>query len=251
MPKGVYGTRNWTPAQVEAVNAGIERGESYAVIAKRIGRTTTAVHVWTKRNIESVRAQRPMSARDVHRLMGMCEDGKWAPTMIRRGWLKAQRGFIAGRSRVWVVTEEALLAFLGNPEHWHTWNPNRVRRADLRAWALETRTERFFTIGQVARRYVVTTAAVAAWIDRGELEARRFGNHWIPESALVGFVPPFERSHAGTTPRRFTPAEDLHLLEMRDSGRTWQSIATVLGRHVGPCHNRYARLNASAAQEAA
>lgn len=243
MPKGVFPARNnWTPSQADEVRELIHEGYSYAQIGKRIGRSATAVHVWTKRNMGNVRDVRPMSARDVNGRMGKCDAGTWCQSLIARGWLKARRGIGAKHNRTWVISEEALFEFLENPAFWHTWDAGAITVTDWREWALEMRTDRFLTVGQVADRYFVTSSTVNSWIARGVLVAQRWGNHYIASSAIDGFVPPYERSKAGKHPRRFTSAEDARLIELRDGGASWAECEYQLHRSMGSCAGRYARL---------
>lgn len=245
MPKGVWsrpGRTNWTEAQALEVREAIAEGRSYAEIGKRIGRTANAIEVWTKRNIDRVRDERPMSARDVHRLMGIALAGKWCESMIRRGWIKAERG-LRGRHRTWIVREEALFAFLENPAHWHRWKPERITVEDIREWATELRGEaRFLTVGEVAARYAVVVGTVNNWIALGRLRAVRWGNWLIPESALTGFVPGYDRPKGGYVVRRFTAEEDARLIALRANGETWAECEYQLKRSLGSCAGRYARL---------
>jgi excisionase family DNA binding protein len=85
------------------------------------------------------------------------------------------------------------------PEHWMAWDAERVTGEALREWARELRRgkPRWLTPGEVAERYGVTFEAVGQWVAKGWIPATRYGNWWVSEADLEGWVVPCERSKAG------------------------------------------------------
>ncbi len=254
MPKGVYsiaGRRKvWTTEDEWAVADGLAEGRTYAQIAKRLGRSTNSVKVYCARNVK-VLAVRPYSCRTVAELLGLgC--AKTVAKWIERGWLSGARSSVgAGVARRWIVTEDALLAFLADPAHWQRWDAERITNRELREWATETRAERYWTQAEVAKRFSVVTGTVGAWLDRGFLAYVDTGSHrMVRESDLATFVMPSERQKAGKTARRFTPEEDARLLHLRDVERaSWSECEYQLRRALGSCAGRYARLKAQRTED--
>jgi hypothetical protein len=74
-----------------------------------------------------------------------------------------------------------------------------VTDPDLRAEfvALRAMRPRWLTIGAVARRYAVISNTVGQWIEKGFIPAVRYGNWYIREDVIEGWIPPCERSKAG------------------------------------------------------
>ena len=250
MPKGVYSNatrKAWTAEDDMRLSDLIEQCKSDEQIAKAMGRSVNSVHVRASRTL-SRRELRYMSARAVTAALGV-SCSKTVTRWVDAGYIKGARSRIgAGGNRRWMVTEDALMAFVQDSQHWHRWDASRIPDPDLREWALEVRTEEYLTEGEVARRCVVGVATVRQWIDKGYLPSVRNGNHLIPASALVGFVLPSMRDRSGYTARRFTPAEDRLLLQLRGGDAlSWHAIAERMGRAVGSCAGRYKRLTESGA----
>lgn len=247
MPRGVYsnGTRKaWTPDEDMKLVDLIEAGRTVPQIARAMGRSQNSVKVRMSRTVEC-RQIRPMSARKVAETLGLpCS--KTVSRWLEQGYLNGRQGSIrAGRSKRWLVTEDALMEFIEAPEHWHRWDAERIPDLDLREWAVGLRNERYLTLGEVAARFYVAKGTVNKWISEGRLPAVRNGNHLVPESALNDFVVPSMNPKVIEAMRRFTPEEDRVLVQMRwGDGATWEAIAERLGRSISSCAGRYGRLQA-------
>jgi DNA-binding transcriptional MerR regulator len=239
MPKGYYPSRNnWTHEELEELVHMARMGYSDAEIAEALGRTVNAVCI--KRKRMGLRHEWDgwlLTARGVARAIGV--DNK---TVI----LKGNRGRGRGRSGLcWRVTREKLFDFVADPRYWHLWDPALIRDPALRAWAQEVRGgRRYLSVGEIARRYHVHPNAVNRWIRKGYLPGIKWGNWWVPEEALNGFVPPHQRSQKGRPLRRFGPEEDRRLLALRSEGLTWAAIGRALGRNPSVVQTRYQRLMA-------
>lgn len=238
MPKGVYGSRNWTEDDLFVLDEMIHQGLSNRAIASRLGRSAEAVEIKRKRMGLRSRLDATLNGRKVARLLGV-KCSKTVTWWLRNGWLEGRY-----LNRRWLITEEDLLAFLGDPNYWQLWEPERITDAPLREWAVEQRTEQYLPAGEVARRYSVTTKAVYQWVMRGRLRAVRRGNgNWlVPASALVDFVPPFERSKAGMLRNPWGERETQQLVVMRSSGMTFAAIAGRLDRTLESVANRWYRV---------
>lgn len=245
MARGVYDNarrKAWTPAEAMKVEDWLSEGLSVAQISRRLGRSENSVKVWTGRNVK-IKATRPMTARRVADILGVpCS--KTVAWWIGEGWLAARKGQRVARGRMWIVTEEALFAFLGDCAHWHRWEPERITEWTIREWATELRGDvRFLTQTDVAARYHVVRGTVQRWIDDGYLPAIDHGSHrMIEASALVGFVIPSERDRHGRPRQPFTAIEDARLLALRASGAAWAECAYQLHRPLGSCAGRWERL---------
>lgn len=244
MPRGYYGSRNWTEDEVESMVEGLQRGWPDAAIGQRIGRSAAAVNIKRKKLRIACRSKLTLSAREVARRMGIpCS--KTVAWWIRRGYLAGRHGHRRGGNRRWVVRIEALYDFVADTRYRHLWSEAAITDPALRAHARDGALERFYTTGDVARMYFLANSnSVQAWIKRGHLTgAIRRGNWLIPASALDGFVPPGQRSKTGRPQRRFTPAEDARLCALAGQGLTLRVIADELGRNIGSVAGRLKRLN--------
>lgn len=238
----------WTPPALFLLADLLATGLSDAAIARRLTArfghrfTPVAVQIARKRHGIKPRTKLALNACSTAKLLGIgCS--KSVVRWIEQGWLKGRRQGQRGGNRQWRITEDALLAFLSSPEHWHRWQPERITDRYLREWALELRGgERYLTLREVAERFFVETKTVNMWIARGYLLAVRNGNHLIPASALEGFVPPGQRPKHGMRLVRFTPAEDARLRDLHAANWSWQAIADELGRSVGSIYGRAGRL---------
>jgi hypothetical protein len=104
-----------------------------------------------------------------------------------------------GERKIWRVCWDDLMSFLREPRYWMAWDAERITDRDLRAEmrSLRAIAPRWLTIGEVARRYSVISNTVGQWITKGFLPAMRYGNWYIREDAIAGWLPPCERSKAG------------------------------------------------------
>lgn len=189
--------RTWSAKDTDKLINLVEQGFSYTQIARRMKRTEVSIKLKAKRlGVRITTTNATLSARDVAEQLGLgC--GKTVSRWIRLGWLKARD---AGHKRpLWRVQWEDLTTFMENPDYWIAWRPERIGDLALREWAQELRAgeERLLTHSEIARRVGVGRDTVGNWLYQGELPYVRYGNRFVPESALDGWVPPCERSKAG------------------------------------------------------
>lgn len=241
----------WTERDLFQLEDLLARGFSDAAIARRLGCTVTALNLARRRHGIRSRSQLLLSAREIANRLGIpCS--KTVAHWIAQGWLDGKRGAPRGGNRQWQIREESLWSFMEHPDHWHRWQPERIRDPYLREWAIDVRAGvRFLTPGQVAWRFCVTHNAVNVWIRSGLLPAVRNGNWLIRESDIAGFTPPGQQSKAGMRHQEWTDAEDDRLYALREVGLTFQQISHALGRSLGAVSNRWYRLMAREGEVAA
>lgn len=187
----------WSEKDLFLLDDLIAQGYSDDAIACRLRTTVNGVQLARKRYGIKSRTEQLLSCRSVAERLGIgC--AKTITRWIESGWLKGKRGTRRGKYRQWQVTELDLWAFMEDPAHWHRWDAERVPDPRLREWAVEVRGgSRFLTLSEVARRCYVEPVTVHRWIKAGLLPVVRNGNHLVPEAALDGFVPPYQRSKRG------------------------------------------------------
>ena len=109
-----------------------------------------------------------------------------------------------------------LMEWLEESTHWMCYDPAKVTERTLREHLTEIRQgqPRWLAVGDVAARYHVGVGTVAQWREKGILPMVRYGNYWVRESELDGFVPPAQRSLAGI------PKGQRRVLDGKDGIRT-------------------------------
>ncbi len=175
-------TPNWTPADVWTLYDLIDAGYSYAAIGRKLGRTTTAVTIKSKRlRHRLLTTPSALSARQIADILGLtCSKivARWITTY----GLKARNGGTPDRP-LWRVQWADLAAWLDDPHHGMAYDPTRCTNPVWREHLIEIRAgqPRWLTPGDVARRMGVTSGAVQQWIEKGFLPATRH-----PLRQLVG-----------------------------------------------------------------
>lgn len=188
--------RIWTPDDEARVRLGIAHGWSDATIGRWLGRTATAVHVRANRLGISYLQPTTASAAEVARALGV----KCNKTVIRwaqLGWLPVERSSTMPGAK-WRFLWADVWAFCEDLQYWMAWRPERLTDPARRTWAMELRKgqPQWLTPGQVAQRCNVARNVVNAWIGQFGLKATRYGNWWINERDLEGWVPPGELPRA-------------------------------------------------------
>jgi hypothetical protein len=176
----------------------IDDGYSYDHIARRLRRSPLAVRVKCKKlNYRLLHTRAAMTARDAQRLLGT-RCSKTVTRWITDYGLKARNGGEPKRS-LWRIQWLDLMEWLEEPTHWMAYDPAKVAERTLREHLTEIRAgqPRWLTVGEVARRYSVSVKAVIQWREKGLLPMTRYGNWYVRESDLDGFVAPCERSKVG------------------------------------------------------
>lgn len=190
--------RGWSMDEVDRMIDLFDAGLGYDAVAEKLGRSPVSVRVKAKRaRCVMLRRVTVLSASDVAALIGK-RCNKTVTWWITAGWLPATAA-TSGSKYIWRIRYDDLLMFLHNPDYWMAWDATRITDADLRAEMLALRATgpRWLTCGEIARRLHVGHAAVNDWIHQGLLPARRYGNWYVQEADLDGFVIPSARSRSG------------------------------------------------------
>lgn len=191
---GYAGHREWTEQDDLHLVSMFQEGRSYGMIASQLKRTRQAVTLRLQRLGISRRIDRRMlTANEAGAMMG--KDPKTIVLWIKGGWLKGHQNS-PKRNSAWRIDPFDLWAFVDVPECHMSWDPERITDPDLRehARAIRATAVRWLTSGEVGKRYGVQHSAVNDWIGKGLLMGIKWGNWWIPEDALTGFVPPCDVS---------------------------------------------------------
>jgi GcrA cell cycle regulator len=193
---GNYRHDAWTREQLDTLSALIADGTDYTTIAQRLGRSRDAVITTLKRlgMARVTTAGNALTALGVARVLGL-PSSKTVAGWIARGWLRATNAGTATRA-IHRVQWTELERFMADDQCWMAWDPATIPDAALREWATELRVgrPRWLSVGAVCDRYHVDRRTVNAWIVRLRvLPAVRYGNWWIRESDLDGWVLPSER----------------------------------------------------------
>ena len=194
--------RDWTPDEVDHFVMLIDRGDHYDTVARKLQRSGVALRVKAKRmGIAMTTRSTVLTCAEVARVLGLrCP--KKVSDWITRGWLvaKLRGGAAPTQHTTWAVQWDDLMIFLTNPLYWMAWQAEAITDPDLRAEMIALRADqpRWLTPGQVAQRCCVGKGAVNDWIHWGLLPAVRYGNWWIWEKNLEGWVIPAERSRKRT-----------------------------------------------------
>lgn len=185
--------RPWMPKEIDQLQNLIDQGFSYDAIARKMGRTRDSIVVKSKRlHYRVLTTPESMTASEVANLLGV----KCEKTVIR--WIKFRwlRGMNAGTEQkpLWRIPVLSLYEFLEESRYWMAWHPDHVTEATLREYCQELRADkpRWLRQTEVAQRYHVDVGTVGQWIQKGYLPSARYGNHWVNEADLVGWVPPCE-----------------------------------------------------------
>jgi transposase len=190
--------RFWRQSEVDDLKRLIDDGYSYSQIATRLGRSRVAVVIKVERiNYRRMHTNSALAACDAKALLGL-KCSKTVICWITGYGLKARNGGTKNKP-LWRIQWLDLCEWLEDPTHWMAYDPARVTELALREHLTEIRQgqPRWLTVGEVAQRYNVGIQTVATWRIKGILPMVRYGNWWIRESDLDGFVPPCERSKAG------------------------------------------------------
>ena len=186
-----WAPRYWTRHEIDTLLTMIDQGRGYDAIARRLGRTREAVEIKAKRlgyRLLDERAALTCSA--VQRMLGLR-----CPKTVAR-WITAYgltaRNAGTKRRPLWRIQHEDLMAWLEDRHHWMAYDPADVPRATFREHLTEIRQgqSRWLTPGDVAARYHVGSSTVQQWREKGWVPMTRYGNWWVWEADLEGFVPP-------------------------------------------------------------
>lgn len=210
-----------------------------AELAVLVGHSPDGIRIRTIRKGWRTRMRNPdwMSARKVSEMMGLDSHNitKW----IERGYLTSDRMPFEGRV-VYRILQENIEAFILDPENWAYYDVHKISDPGLRALAFSVRDgDEYLTTGEVAQRLGCGPNWVAALIRKGDLPAKRWGNHKIhrDDAAKIELIGP---GHGGLPQRSFTLEEDLQLLSGHAVGIGLRIMGLGMKRHTSSTAYRWA-----------
>lgn len=175
----------WTPERLERLCLLTERGYSDHEIARQMGVTFHAIHETRERHNLPRRRQLVLTAHVVAAMLGK-KCSKSVIRWIEDGWLRGRRGFHQGPNQTWLVTWNALEAFVRDERYWPAWDPAKVTNRELLRVA-DRPALRYLTHAEVAAACGVERQTVNNWIRKGWLRAVRYGNWQVREDWLAEF----------------------------------------------------------------
>jgi DNA-binding transcriptional MerR regulator len=200
IPKRSATHRPWTADDLLQLRLLIDEGFGYAAIAERLSRTENAIFMKTKDiGYKLLHSREALTCKEIADLLGLAcpkRVTRWITTYGLRA-RNAQAG--TNKPTIWRVQWGDLLDWLEDERHWMAYDPATITDPQLRERLTRLRAGRpgWLRPGEVARRYHVGADAVKQWIVKGFIPATRYGNWWVRESDLAGFVPPCERDRTG------------------------------------------------------
>ncbi len=166
--------KRWTNRERNKLTKLLEANVPYPAIAAKLKRTEMAVRERAER-LGLAYGEQGDSLLTTARLMGVHH--RAVESWIRAGALEATRSPLADRR--WVITQDALTAFMTEEAHWHMWNPLAIPPGLFADWAREMRDGvTFLSVEQAATRLQVTTNAVIARIKTGAQSGVKWGHQW-------------------------------------------------------------------------
>lgn len=230
MPNYAGFRRSWTEDELIQIEVMLQAGEPVHVIARQLGRPVYAVR--NRHEIVQLRQGVVFERGEVARLFGV--NDKTAVYWQKRGWLPRKRngassierqrqdrvgfrvffkevtGFEAnetpsepfrpGKHSAYLITLDAIHAFIENRDTWVAWEPAQIADESLRAYAQELRQladGHWLTTAEVAARLGYSSKTVCYWRYAQYMHAVRtvkYGSAVFFWSAdLEQWIPPSER----------------------------------------------------------
>lgn len=212
MPNYAGIRRAWTEDELIQIEVMLQAGEPVHAIARRLGRPAYAIR--NRHEIARLRQGVVFERGEVARLFGV--NDKAAVFWQQRGWLprtrngassieRQQQEHARGRIRpgkhsAYLITLDAVHAFIENRETWVAWEPKQITDERLRAYAQELRQladGHWLATAEVAARLGYSPGTVCYWRYAQYMHAVRtvkYGSAVFFWSAdLEQWVPPGER----------------------------------------------------------
>jgi excisionase family DNA binding protein len=116
------------------------------------------------------------------RTVAVWANRRWIPGLHRRG---------RGQDTQWLFTQQHVMRFLENPEHWHLWEPEVIPEARLRAWALKLRGDvRYLTYDEAGQRLGCSRWTIRHYVRSGRLKAYRRSYSLVREADVLALARP-------------------------------------------------------------
>lgn len=189
--------RLWSSDDAVLVELMLQRGSSLTFVARKIGRSVSAIRHYLKRNSKTVTEYRAAdnvrTAIDVARLFGVHPSS--VPRWIRRGWLRARHNKAQRNDRKrkkgaaqYLITDDDITAFVERRDAWFAWEPRHITDRDWREFAEECRTatgERWLTATEIAERWHYSPTTIRGYCRMGKVPGVLYGRTYYVWSADV------------------------------------------------------------------
>jgi hypothetical protein len=156
-------------------------------LARRLGRTVTAIHLRWKRDLHLTPPTRQPSWLTACQIADLLQvDPKAAVRWVDQGLLPGRR--LPTRRVIRAVPELAFRVWVLNPMHWIYFHPERVRDPHLkRLLKLKARrwNDAWLTVGQAARLRGVCGTAINNALRAGKLQGVKWGNWHVLRSEVL------------------------------------------------------------------
>lgn len=191
----------WSPEELEAVAEQYAGGKSVRAVARRSGRSATAIGLKLKRAHGSRRHFRD-KARKVFTLRDLCRifslDHRTIKQFWDREWLTGKK---ASRPREpWVFRAADIEHLLKCRESWIAWSPEQVTDPAWKQRALLVRhaaTGHWVKLADWCRAHHYDVGTGNQWVAKGLLRTAKWQNHhYVWSAEMAAFTPP------GELPRR-------------------------------------------------
>lgn len=165
------GHRPWTEDEEARLELLLQNGASARRIAKKLGRTVSAIesHMATHGIRARALRRRVWSMAAVARLFDISE--ATVTTWIERKWLPAAKN--GSRQAGYVIGDGAIKRIISLRLTWPAWEPKQLRDAYWRAFAEHTRSQaggRWLTTAEVAQQFGYSKHSKCYWRQTGKLK---------------------------------------------------------------------------------
>lgn len=205
---------HWTAAEIAYLEAGFGL-RSDAAIAKRLGRSVVGLRLKAKR-LGLRKHDHGLTAGGVAEIFGI-DPGTVSKVWIRRGLLRARRGYLQGPTRVWVVQEREVERFIR--DHGQYVDVDNMPDSIYRDLAEQ---HRFYSLPEVVRLTGRHPHALSLALRRGIYRGAKRGTHWyvpageLPRIASRGHLGPASRERISRVRRKLD--QELELRRNRRKG---------------------------------
>lgn len=185
-PAPAAGLRPWTDEELQMAAEMLHEGWPTAKVARKLGRTVTALLQALSVAGIGVRELRSDPYASVRAAYAVALLFGADPVTVRRwtrlGWLKAQHDRRIPHS-LWLITDDALMTFIETRDYWPYWAPERMTDADWRATAEEARRRaggHWLRGVEVQQRFNICATTMLDWLRDGRFPAGSYVYHSKP-----------------------------------------------------------------------
>lgn len=218
----------WTQQEEEFVRANYMTLTD-AEMATALGRSVDGVQIRRERWLRlpgRSQSSEILNSRSAARMMGV-SCAKSISRLIDDGILRAST--LPLEAKMYAIQRYDLVRFALNPLNWIYFKPERVADPTLRRQIAIRRkrwNDDWWSVGQTAAYHGCNITTINHYIRKGQIPAKRWGNHWILRSDAIRAVIRVGRSNWHT---RWTPRADAFILYGRAVGLSYGDLERLTG----------------------